>query len=354
MMRLKPITALFAAMLCMAVFLFPMTAYAASDSTPPTITAKITGDLLHAEASDTDSGVEAVYINGIRYNYLVDGAIDAPLRDCAGVNEYISVHAVDFAGNKSKTVELNNPYYTAPASTPTQTPTTPAPTPSQQPATSTPAPSSTSQPTQTPATSTPAPTSSDNSGDGNSEGSSESAIGEGDVVFTPEGTGTVVDIATDEDGKLFYTIETPAGNVFYLIIDLARTDGNNVYFLNAVTEADLAALAETDGSTTGGESAIPTPEPTPQPDPTPQPEPTPEPEPEKESGGMGTIFLIILAVAAIGGAGWYFKIYKPKQDAALMDDDFDEDEDEGEEEAEDEIQFENPPEEETDDYEDEE
>jgi hypothetical protein len=329
-------------MLCVAVFLFPMTAYAASDGTPPDITARITGDLLHAEASDRDSGVEAVYINGVRYNYLVDGAIDAPLRDCAGTGEYITVHAVDFAGNKSKTVELENPYYNAPAPTPGQTPTTPAPTP--QPAPPAPAPSPAPRPAQTPAANTPAP--SDNPGDGNGGDASESAIGEGDVVFTPEGTGTVVDIATDEDGKLFYTIVTPAGNVFYLIIDLARTDGNNVYFLNAVTEADLAALAETDGSATGNESAIPVPEPTPKPDPAPQPGPAPEPEPEMESGGMGTVFLIVLAVAAIGGAGWYFKIYKPKRDAAMTDDDFDENEDEAEgEEAEDEIQFENPPEE---------
>ena len=49
--------------------------------------------------------------------------------------------------------------------------------------------------------------------------------------FTPEGTGTVVDNATDEDGKEFFTITTPSENVFYLVIDRQRTD-NNVYFLN--------------------------------------------------------------------------------------------------------------------------
>lgn len=37
--------------------------------------------------------------------------------------------------------------------------------------------------------------------------------------FTPAGTGTVIDNATDEDGKEFYTIMTPSENVFYLIID---------------------------------------------------------------------------------------------------------------------------------------
>ena len=63
--------------------------------------------------------------------------------------------------------------------------------------------------------------------------------------FTPEGTGTVVDNATDGDGKEFFTITTPSENVFYLIIDRQR-DGQNVYFLNAVTEKDLLALAEKD------------------------------------------------------------------------------------------------------------
>lgn len=61
--------------------------------------------------------------------------------------------------------------------------------------------------------------------------------------FTPNGTGTVVDNATDEDGKEFYTIQTADENVFYLVIDKQRGT-ENVYFLNAVTESDLMALAK--------------------------------------------------------------------------------------------------------------
>lgn len=67
--------------------------------------------------------------------------------------------------------------------------------------------------------------------------------------FTPKGTGTVLDNATSEDEKEFYTIVTPDENVFYLVIDKQR-DADNVYFLNAVTESDLMALAEKDGDTT--------------------------------------------------------------------------------------------------------
>ena len=63
-------------------------------------------------------------------------------------------------------------------------------------------------------------------------------------AFTPNGQGSVLDyVENNEDEKSFYTITTPSGSVFYLVVDEAR-DGQNVYFLNAVTESDLMALAE--------------------------------------------------------------------------------------------------------------
>ena len=121
--------------------------------------------------------------------------------------------------------------------------------------------------------------------------------------FTPEGTGTVVDNATDEDGKEFFTITTPSENVFYLVIDRQRS-GQNVYFLNAVTEADLMALAEISEEPVA-------------PEPTPEPEPAPEPEPEPEKKSNPGALLLVLALALIGGgAGWYFKVYRPKHQQA--------------------------------------
>ncbi|MFC4598167.1 DUF4366 domain-containing protein [Cohnella hongkongensis] len=139
--------------------------------------------------------------------------------------------------------------------------------------------------------------------------------------FTPAGTGTVVDNATDEDGKEFYTVMTPDENVFYLVIDKQRGQ-NNVYFLNAVTEKDLLALAEKSGDSPDWESTLSEPEPESTPEVT--PEPTPEPEPGQKSN-MGT-FLLVLAVVVIGGGvGYYVKIYRPKQEqAALADEDYDE------------------------------
>lgn len=62
-------------------------------------------------------------------------------------------------------------------------------------------------------------------------------------AITPSGQGSVLNYyENDNDDKQFYTITTPAGNVFYLVVDGAR-GYENVYFLNAVTETDLMALA---------------------------------------------------------------------------------------------------------------
>lgn len=126
--------------------------------------------------------------------------------------------------------------------------------------------------------------------------------------FTPAGTGTVIDNATDEDEIEFYTIMTPSKNVFYLIIDKQR-EQENVYFLNTVTEKDLLALAEKPGEAEEpAEPATPATSAT--------PEPIPEPTPEPEKGGNGMMIVVILVLLAGGGAGYYFKIYRPKQERA--------------------------------------
>lgn len=132
--------------------------------------------------------------------------------------------------------------------------------------------------------------------------------------FTPDGTGTVVDNATDEDGKEFFTITTPSENVFYLIIDRQRTE-QNVYFLNAVTEKDLLALAEADPEPEATETVTET-------EPTPEPVTEPEPEPEKEAGfPVGNLLMIAVVLLIGGGAGYYFKVYRPKHEAPDLDED---------------------------------
>lgn len=149
------------------------------------------------------------------------------------------------------------------------------------------------------------------------------------TVFTPDGTGTVVDSATDEDGKQFYTIKTPAGNTFYLIIDLER-DNDNVYFLDAVTEKDLLALAESDDDAeeSDTDSAVTS---TAEPEPTAEATDAPETSEdtaeqtftETQGNNMGTLLLVLAVVLIGGGAGYYFKIYRPKHQGADSEDDFD-------------------------------
>lgn len=137
--------------------------------------------------------------------------------------------------------------------------------------------------------------------------------------FTPEGGGTVIDNATNEDGKEFYTIKTSDENVFFLVIDRQRT-GENVYFLNAVTEQDLMSLAKKDRKP---EPEKPQPEPEQKPAPGTKPEQKPSPKPEKKQrgGNLGTILLVLTIAAIGGGAGWYFKIYRPKHGIPELDED---------------------------------
>ena len=152
--------------------------------------------------------------------------------------------------------------------------------------------------------------------------------------FTPEGTGTVVDNATDDDGKEFYTIQTLDEHVFFLVIDKQRTS-ENVYFLDAVTEKELLslALAEKEAKTVEPEPKLTT---APQ-EPTDEPKPESAPKPEKENSPVGTI-LLVLAVAVIGGgAGWYFKIYRPKHQAPDLDEEETNFEAEDDESAEDDL-----------------
>ena len=84
---------------------------------------------------------------------------------------------------------------------------------------------------------------------------SSSAASSGTVLkpLTPDGTGTVIDNVTNEDGKEFFTVTTPSKHVFYLIIDRQK-DAENVYFLDAVTDKDLLALAKSDGEDVSGSS----------------------------------------------------------------------------------------------------
>ena len=160
---------------------------------------------------------------------------------------------------------------------------------------------------------------------------SESAIpdgerpAEGSHPFTPDGTGSVIDNAADADGKEFFTVETPDGNTFYLIVDRER-NRDNVYLLNAVTEDDLVSLAKPgDGKR---ESAVTAPGPPIASPPSVTATELPQTQTPKKSGGAGGILFVVIAIIAVGGAGYYFKILRPKLKGANSEsDDYDEPDD---------------------------
>ena len=282
-----------ALMLCLGVFLFPLAAHASQnlqDGNRPTVTATIVGDALRIEASGGFLGVEAIFVNGIRFNFRVDGVLRLDLVDFRYSDE-ISIHAVDFAGNRSNTLFIANPQYIGRTSQAT-------PPQGGIPVTS------------------PNP-------------------------FTPDGQASVLDNARSHDDKEFFTFTTPAGNVFFLVVDRQR-GSDNVYFLNAVTEQDLIALAEQSGTeitvaSTGGIPVATTPQ---TPDEQPDTDETEQSEtPTADSGGgNGTMIFLLVAMAIAGGVGYYFKIVRPKQQGNSDYDDEDEDEDE---DLGDELEFEN-------------
>jgi hypothetical protein len=157
--------------------------------------------------------------------------------------------------------------------------------------------------------------------------------------LTPDGTGTVIDNVTNEDGKEFFTITTPSKHVFYLIIDRQK-NAENVYFLDAVTEKDLLALAQSEGQDTEDSSSskvTTTPEASSSPT-TSTPAAPSDSQPEKQNSGAAVAAVTLFAAVLIGVAVWFFKFRKPgKSDKGKADpDDYDEGEDETESEPEDE------------------
>lgn len=144
--------------------------------------------------------------------------------------------------------------------------------------------------------------------------------------LTPDGTGTVIDNVTNEDGKEFFTITTPSKHVFYLIIDRQKST-ENVYFLDAVTDKDLLALAKSDNEDVSGSSSsntVSTPEASSAPTIS-TPTVSSNSQPEKQNSSAGIAAVAVLAAVLVGAAIWFFKFRKPgKKDKNRPDpDDYD-------------------------------
>ena len=186
-------------------------------------------------------------------------------------------------------------------------------------------------------------------------------------AFTPDGNLTLIDDflqietpATEDSEQIekqFITVQSKAGNTFYIVID-RNGETENVYFMNLVDEADLMALIEGEGtepiiptcscmdkcvvgtintncevcstnmSECTGKKAVAEPEPT-----------EPVDEEPAEDGGFNFMPILILLIAGGGGfAVYWFKFRKPKEknngSSELDDYDFGQDDEDFDEETE--------------------
>lgn len=126
-----------------------------------------------------------------------------------------------------------------------------------------------------------------------------------------EGNGTVVDFSTT-GSRAFYTIVDNDQQVFYLIIDMDKTD-NNVYFLSDINRAEL------DGATTANQNDQANVAPTPPAD-VEQPEQEVQSETETSDNNMGFLFTVLI-LGLVGAVGYYFLVVKKKQNKNTSEDD---------------------------------
>ncbi|OUN34178.1 CD1107 family mobile element protein [Lachnoclostridium sp. An76] len=139
----------------------------------------------------------------------------------------------------------------------------------------------------------------------------EASGGEG-TSFSIPGNGEVLDDKTDDGTKEFLTIQTKNGNTFFLVLDRS-SNTENVYMLSMIDENDLAEFMDETQTEETPQVVIPETETIVVPEETELETVQPE-----EDGGMNTgAFLAIGLLAAGGiGAGYYFKVVKPKKEEA--------------------------------------
>ena len=158
--------------------------------------------------------------------------------------------------------------------------------------------------------------------------------------FSEDGNLVTRDLLYDEHtNKQFITVQTSGGATFYLVIDYDKPvdekgEQYETYFLNMVDDADLLAAAEAAGveqavcscsekceaGAVNTECAVCSVNKNKcagtQPEPVETEENAPE-DTEPETGGNPGMLLAVLAVAVVGGgAAFYFKVIRPKQQEA--------------------------------------
>jgi hypothetical protein len=133
----------------------------------------------------------------------------------------------------------------------------------------------------------------------------------------PGATGSVADnITASGEIREFFTITTDNGGIYFLVVD--RPSGG-VHLLSAVDEYDLAGFIDEDRRPLSGSIGSSPPSNVHPTEPTEPDNVVAEPEPQPAKRGGANPIPIIIAVLAAGGAGYYWKIYRPKQNAGADD-----------------------------------
>jgi len=131
------------------------------------------------------------------------------------------------------------------------------------------------------------------------------------------------------DARQFITFKTKSGKTFHLIINYDE-EGQNVMLLTEVSEDDLLNMVEAKEKPKEEVKKIEeVPPPT---EATKEESVKEEPKKKEESKGTGLYIFLGLFVMAVVGAGYYFKIYKKKQEESEDDEDYNELEDDYESE----------------------
>ena len=290
------------------------------DHTAPELKASIQGEFLHVEASDAQSGVAAIQVNGTVYDtaMLTNDRLELSLKQYADAYEQLLVQVVDRVGNTSKAIALANPFFhNTPVITPdnTKKPGGSSNNNSSNRATAVP----TAEPTLAPTVAaTAAPYTEIESG----------------FPFSNAGNSFTRDLLYDRaTNKQFIAIETRNGDLFYMIIDYDKPldekgEKYETYFLNLVDSRDLLDIVDAKDIPDEPEVIYVTPEPTEVP--TQSPSNEEKADVQKPDSSKTMLGLAVIAVLAGGGALWYFKQKKGKKRPPVQDYDFDSDEEEEE------------------------
>lgn len=301
------------------------------DQTKPTLSAAANNGVLIIRGTDEGSGVAAIYVNGNEFTELTDNTLKVRLQRADTSYQYFTLQVRDNAGNLSEIYQVANLYYENPdaVSNPSDG------TGTEENNNSLPVDASPTAPTSATATVTDYQSTVSGTSSGETE-TTEQPDTEIAISDTGTDTGRIqgdIISSTVKGGKEFYTIRTKSGKIFYLIVDMDKTD-DNVYLLTEVSENDLLNFTDTDTVTLPQnqavmESSLPLEiveqEPETEPE---EKEPEEEAKPaEKTANNSGTILLMVLALVGVGGGYYFLKFVRGKKESFEYDDE-DEDEEE--------------------------